>query len=628
MLNYTNKRIVVVDFETFYDTKGGYCLKTKERPKGLPVAQYVRDPRFKAHGLGYRFFDDDKTHWLVGEHAISAWVGSVDWLNTVLVAHNIRFDGSILRWRFNMLPPYAHIDTVGLAKAVLGENIASYSLKRLAEYLGLPPKGDISCDGVNNPTPEQLASLGEYCKNDVDVCKGIYEKLIPQFPASQLSAMDWTIRAFTCPKLVLNENVLREGVQVEKSRRETIIKASGVQKDVLSSNKKFARLLMERGVTVRTKVSPRTGKSIPAFAKTDSGLDAIKSSHPDLYAARIASTANLLETRGAALLEVAKTGAFPFDVGFSGAVQTHRYSGGSGAGGNPQNFTRGSFLRTAVGVPSGYSLIVGDFAAIEARLVAWLAKEPKLMTAFSQNVDVYSDFASVIYGFAVNKKDFPDERFFGKEGILGLGYNMGAYKFQARVKIKLNKDISEEEAWRVVNLYRTTYFNVPKLWENAHGLLPLISSGKIGCVWFAPFIKAKQNALVLPSGLPIQYPNLRFGWYFDRKANKKREGWHYDAFFKAHEAEPVGIYGGMIIENICQALAGELCKEAIDRAEAMGLECVGQIHDEIMAICPKGQEKEAVKKLTAAMEHVPSWLPTIKLKAEVGHGENWNNAKI
>lgn len=608
-------------------------MKTKEKPKGLPIVQYVKDARFRAHGIGYRFLDDIKTHWIAGEHAIEAWVASVDWMNTVLVAHNIRFDAAILRWRFNSLPPHAYMDTVGLAKAILGENVSSYSLKRLAEYLGLSAKGDVSCDGVRNPTNEQLAALGEYCRNDVDLCRGIYDKLIGQFPASQLWSLDWTIRAFIEPKLRLSESVLTKGVQDEKTRREEIIKASGIEKTVLSSDKQFAQLLVERGIAVRTKVSPRTGKAIPAFAKTDTGLDALRGSHPDLYAARIASKANLLETRGEALLAVAKTGAFPFDVGFSGAVQTHRYSGGSGAGGNPQNFTRGSFLRSAVCAPDNYSLVVGDFAAIEARLVAWLAKEPKLMSAFIRDIDVYSEFASVVYGRPINKKDNPAERFFGKEGILGLGYNMGAKKFKLRIKTVLKKDITEDEAWRTVNLYRTVYFNVPKLWEQTHALLPLISAGQIGCIWFAPFIKVKKNALVLPSGLEIRYPNLRFGWYLDKKANKKREGWHYDAFFKAYEAEPVGIYGGMVIENICQALAGELCKEAIERVEQAGIQCVGQVHDELIAVCRqdtlRGEaEKDAVSVVKAAMERSPNWLPSLKLKAEVGYGGNWHASKV
>jgi DNA polymerase I-like protein with 3'-5' exonuclease and polymerase domains len=583
--------------------------------------EYVRDSRFCPLGLAYRFLDDEKTHWLAGNHAIEAWIRSVDWKNTVIVAHNCKFDGAILAWRYEV-KPFAWMDTMGLAKAVLGGNVSNHSLKRLAEYLGLSAKGEISCEGIHNPLPEQLAALGEYCKNDVEICKGIYEKLIPQFPQSQLPAMDWTIRTFVEPCLMLNMRELEKGVQDEKARREEIIKKSGVDKSVLSSNKQFAEYLQQHGLSVPTKLSTRTGRSTFAFAKTDAGLSELGKINPTLYAARLASKSNLLETRGESLLAVARTGTFPFDVGFSGAVQTHRYSGGSGAGGNPQNFTRQSFLRKAVCTPNGSSLVVGDFAAIELRILAWLAKEPRLMGKIINDEDIYADFASLKYGRKITKED-KIERQFGKCSILGLGYNMGAKKFKLTVKNQTEMDISEDESWKTVDLYRTTYFNVPKLWEQAHSVLPLISSGKIGCLWFAPFIKVRQNALVLPSGLMIRYPNLR----------QQGDDWVYDVYKKVYEAETTNLYGGKIIENICQALAGELCKEAIARAESMGLRCVGQVHDEILAICRQDSlrgeaEKEAVNKLKKAMEQSPYWMPTLRLKAEVGWGNNWNESKI
>ena len=605
---YEGKRIVVVDFETYFDRKIGYDIKA------MNITTYIRDARFWPLGLAYRFLDEEKTHWLSGPHVLEAWIGSVDWQNTVVIAHNVRFDGAILAWRYQV-KPFAWIDTVGLAKAVLGENVSGYSLKRLAEYLGLPAKGEMACEGVLHPTLQQLEELGVYCKNDVDLAKGIYEKLIPQFPQGQLQAMDWTIRAFIEPSLTLDEKVLERGVQIEKARREEAIKKSGVDKAILSSNKQFADYLASKGISVPTKLSVRSGKQIPAFAKTDEGLAQLAIDAPALYAGRIASKSNLLETRGESLLAVAKTGQFPFDVGFSGAVQTHRYSGGSGAGGNPQNFTRQSFLRDAICAPSGHSLVVGDFAAIELRLLAWLSKEPKLMGKILNDEDVYCDFASLKYGRRITKSD-KVERQFGKCSILGLGYNMGAKKFRLTVKTQTGMDISEEDAWKTVNLYRTTYFNVPKLWEQTHALLPLISSGKIGCIWFAPFIKVRKNALVLPSGLEIKYPNLRL----------ENDEWVYDVFHKVYESETVGLYGGKIVENICQALAGELCKEAIAKAQAEGLHPVGQVHDEIL--CVDMDPDFATRKLKECMERSPKWMPSLRLKAEVGHGRNWNNAKI
>ncbi len=611
-MTFDGKNIVFLDFETFYDTKSKYGLKE------LSVTEYVRDPRFKAHGLAWKCkqWANKETIWVTGSK-LAFVLADIDWSNTVVVSHNVKFDGAILAWHYGV-KPYAWFDTVALAKAVLGENVSGYHLKGLAEYLGLQAKGELKWDGVRDLTPEQEAEMAVYCKGDTDICEGIYEKLMPQFPQSQLSAMDWTIRAFIEPRLRLDATVLTEGVENEKKRREEIIEASGIDKSVLASNKQFAEHLQRSGLAVPTKLSSRTGRQIPAFARTDDGLAKLATAAPALYAARIASKANLLETRGESLLAVAKTGFFPFDVGFSGAVQTHRYSGGSGAGGNPQNFTRKSFLREAVCPPSGHSLVVGDFAAIELRILAWLAKEPKLINKIVNNEDVYMDFAKMLGA----------ERAFGKEAILGLGYNMGADKFKARVKTVLKQEISDDEAWRTVKLYRDTYFNVPKLWQTCSSLIPLIAEGRISSLYFAPFLKVQKGAIILPSGLALRYPNLRSIIVQGRRGPQTE--WVYDVYKKKYESEPTKLYGGKLVENICQALAGELCKEAIARAEGQKLEVVGQVHDEILAISDNegflGPEIQT-RILKACMEKSPAWMPELRLKAEVGYGENWNQAK-
>lgn len=600
-------RNLFIDAETFYDSKNGYGLKD------LCITEYIRDNRFKVHGFAYAW-DEGEVHWVSGDHVISAWVASVKWEDVTVISHNTKFDGSILAWRYGV-KPYAWFDTMALAKAVLGEKVSGYSLASLAEYLGLKSKGTLKWDGVLDLTTEQEAEMSEYCKNDVELCKGIHDKLMGQFPRSQLSAIDWTIRAFIEPKLVLDQKVLQEGVEKEKARREEVIKAGGVEKSVLASNKQFAELLVHRGFTVPTKLSSRTGKPIPAFAKTDNGLAELAVESPELYAARIASKANLLETRGEALLAVAKTGNFPFDVGFSGAVQTHRYSGASGAGGNPQNFTRKSFLRRAVTAPPTYSLVVGDFAAVELRILAWLAREPKLIGKLIADEDVYADFASSFYGRPVPPKEPTPERFFGKCAILGLGYGMGGEKFQRTVKAQLKQDITEGAAYAAVKFYRSTYFNVPKLWDVCSSLISLIATGQIGCLYFAPFIRVRKGALVLPSGLEIRYPNLR-----------QQDGeWVYDVYRKKYQAETTKLYGGKLVENICQGLAGEICKEAIDRAEIAGLSCVGAVHDEIIAVTQ--YPEMGVKVLTKAMEQSPSWWPLIRLKSEVHYGKNWAECK-
>ncbi len=435
---------------------------------------------------------------------------------------------------------------------------------------------------------------------------------------------------FTNPVLQLDVPVLEAMVVREQKKKEGIFQKIGIDKSVFSSNKKFAELLEERKIEVPTKPSPSDPeKRIPAFSLSDPGFIALKESHPDLYEARVAAKSTITETRGLALAEIGKSGPFPFDVQFSGAIGTHRYSGGSGAGGNPQNFPNKGDMRKSVIAPDGSSLVVGDFSSIEARLVARLAKEPTLNEAFLSNKDVYSEFASTIYGHSVNKRDNPLERKVGKTCILGLGYGMGTEKFQFRIKqdagIELPWRMTREghpyfhEAQRIVQLYRTTYASIPVLWKNAESLIAQMIEGYVNFVPFAPFIKTEKNAIVLPSGLRIQYPNLRW--------QPETEEWVYDVYVRKYDVSSAKLYGGKIIENICQALAGEICKIAIERAEAMGLNCVGQVHDEIIVVGKQDAIKKDGQNLQEAMEAPISWWPELRLGAEVHTGPNWQEAK-
>lgn len=602
------------DFETFYNSKSKYSLKN------LSMVEYIRDKRFKAFGMGMSW-NNENAFWMP-EECIQDRVNDIDLSQTIGVSHNCKFDWSILAWHYG-IKPKIYIDTVSLAKAILGPLVKGYSLADVAEYLQLPTKkGILKTDGKSVLSATEEKELSEYCINDVILCRQIFEILMPQFPENELQSLDWTARAFIEPKLMLDTEHLRKAVEDEKARRELAIKRSGAGAEVLRSNLKFAELVRGNGLPVSTKVSNRTGLRIPAFSKSDEGLRQLQQLSPELYQGRLAAKSSLLETRALKLYEISKTGAWPFDVSYSGAVQTHRYSGAGGAGGNPQNFPRKGPIRESVIAPEGYSLVVGDFAQIEARLVAWLAQEPKLIKVFSDERDVYAEFASELYGRRITRSD-ELERQFGKEGILGLGYGMGWRKFQARVKQVMGVDIDEKEARRVVEVYRTTYFNVPRLWDRAQALLPLIRDGRQNRVSFAPYISVGKSFLQLPSGLRLQYPNLRI-----QGAKYNHPRWVRDTWFKKSGTEEKDIWGGTIIENICQALAGEVTKLTIKTAQEMGINCVGQCHDEVICLAPDNKAERVQKTLKEIMQTPPKWLPSIRLCAEVGIGSSWTAAKV
>src|ERR1019366_2464351 len=143
--------------------------------------------------MGY--MEDGEADFLNPEEIEYFLGNSVDWPNTAVVAHNVKFDGSILSWIYGVKPA-AYYDTQALARAVLGPSIDGYSLRRLAGFLGIEPKGDLMTDGVSVLTLQQEEMLAEYCKTDVRSGKAIGDKLSPQCPQEQLFSMDWCARAY------------------------------------------------------------------------------------------------------------------------------------------------------------------------------------------------------------------------------------------------------------------------------------------------------------------------------------------------------------------------------------------------------------------------------------------------
>lgn len=613
------KKLLFLDFETYWESKkGGYGLKQ------LSMVEYIRDPRFKAFGLGYAWADSKG-----GPKSVPVWISGlqianfcsqianeIGWPNIALVGHNVKFDGMILREIYECVPGQ-YIDTKGMSKGVMGKTIKNHSLATVAEHFGFVPKGTMRTDGLTELTKAQEDELAQYCLHDVELCREVFYKFKPEFPENQYEVMHRTVDMFINAKTVLNVSLLEKTNAEEIKRRANIFKEIGIEKSEFSSNVKFPALLKAKGYEVPVKTSPRTGKEIPALALGDTEFVSLMENGNEelktLCEARIAAKSTLLETRSAKLGAIGKTGNWPFDVEFSGADQTHRFSGGSGAGGNPQNFTRDSALREAVEAPMGHSLVVGDFDKVECRMVAYLSRDPGLIAAIEG--DAYSAFSSNYYGRKITKED-KHERRFGKEAILGLGYGMGWRKFKDRVKLKTGKTITEEEAKRGVNLYREMYNKVPALWEYLDSVIPAIASGK-SIMWPLPG-KLGHGFIELPSGLKMRYPNLR-----PEKGDRGHMEWVYDVWKKGN-LEKAKLYGGKLLENISQALAGELCKEAMLK---FGNRVTGLVHDEIHVLAKKGTELVTKMALQRAMTVAPKWFPELRLKAEVGVGPNWAEAK-
>lgn len=851
---------IFLDIETYHNGKEGYDLRK------LSLVEYVRDRRFKIHGLGAAI-DSGAPFW-VTEKDIPRFFDQAVPDDCTLVGHNAKFDFSALAQVADSLQHVSgFVDTKGLARAVLGKLVEDYRLSTLARWFGLAEKGELKTDGIRELDEAQETELAAYCLHDVELCRSIYENLADAFPACQLPHLDWTIRSFVYPQLRVNTEILDEAVKEEERRKAAVFEKIGIPKAAFSSNIQFAGLLSDVLPGIPSKRSSRTGKTIPALAMGDTGfLDLLESSDSrvrELCEARKEAKSTLLETRAAKLAGVGRSGPWPFDVEFSGAAQTHRYSGGGGAAGNPQNFTRDSVLREAITAPPGHVLVVGDFCVakstkilmadmswrnadtisageeivgfdeelpcrflrrstvlgshlvkkrcrrietsrgevvcsedhmwvvkrpkssggftrqwirtidlrdgdkivflkepweedtsrdgawlsgfmdgegwasgqkvgfgqndghvleearriltergfrfscrkspnarcnqvtitgdkeglrllgtlrpkrllpkapllwegrrtwhprtgdyaevrrlsfagvmdvvsmqtttktfvangflshncqVEMRLVAYLANDLALIEAIEGGKDVYCEFASVYFGRRITKAD-KAERWFGKTAILGLGYSMGPDRFAHTVRVQTGQVISDKDARRAVSLYRSRYYRVPQLWSFLDHAIPRLARGEIVALGSLP-AGLEDGCVVLPSGLKLRFPGLKQKGI----GRHGRPEWTYEVWGKKGQKEETKLYGGKLLENITQALAGELAKESnLEFVQTKTL--VGVVHDETILSVPRQDSAAYCAKLTARMEQSPAWLPKLRLKAEVGIGHSWREAK-
>jgi DNA polymerase len=328
-----------------------------------------------------------------------------------------------------------------------------------------------------------------------------------------------------------------------------------------------------------------------------------------LVAARLGNKTTLEETRTQRFIDIAKRGRMPVPLKYY-AAHTGRWGGDDKV--NLQNLpSRGQNagkLKSAICAPSGYVLIDADSSQIEARTVAWLSGQMDLVDAFEKGEDVYKIMASAIYAKEVDEIT-KDERFVGKTTILGAGYGMGANKFRAQLKT-FGVDVEEDEAKRIVDVYRQTYDKIPALWKQAQSALDAIltnRTAKVGNYPDAVSVEGREG-IRLPSGLLLRYPDLA----------KDSEG----QYAYKTRAGLTKIYGGKVIENVCQAVARCIIAEQMLRINKR-YKVVLTVHDAVACIAPKDEAESAVKYVEECMRFRPDWCKDLPLNCEVGYGENY-----
>jgi DNA polymerase len=588
--------------------------------------------------------DDGPTQW-VPKPECRQFLEEFDWSDAMVVCQNTAFDGAILSWRYGVQPA-VWMDIMGMSRALFPHE-KSHSLKAQAERLKIGIKGDEVNNAIGKHyddfTPEELRRYAEYCELDVFLTYQLFLAYMGrEFPKVEMKLIDLTLRMFIEPVLELDKPMLelhyQEVVDAKEALLHTVrdkmleganpevvhaVYTDGMEgiKKLLMSNQKFADVLQSLGVEPPTKISPTTGKLAYAFAKTDEAFKALEE-HPDarvqtMVSARLGTKSTIEETRTQRFIGMAGRGKFPVPLRYYGA-HSGRWSGQDSV--NLQNLpSRGANagkIKKSIKAPKGYVVIDCDSAQIEARTLAWLAGQDDLVQAFKDKQDVYKLMASKIYGIPVESVD-KTQRQVGKTVVLGAGYGVGHKKLQAFLKTQAGVEVTLEEAKRIIDTYRSASFKIADLWAKAGRALEAMLTGQsmeIDAVGLIQAVPGTVPMLTLPSGLHIQYPDL--------KVVVNDEG-KRELVYKS-KGLPVRIYGGKATENICQAVARQIVAEQMLRI-AKRYKVVLTVHDAIAVIAPEDEAEQAQAYVEECMSWNPKWAAGLPLSCESGMGASYGD---
>jgi len=310
----------------------------------------------------------------------------------------------------------------------------------------------------------------------------------------------------------------------------------------------------------------------------------------------------------------------------------------------------------------GKDLYIADYSAIEARGLAWLAGQDDVLAMFAAGEPVYEDMAVEIYKVPLNAVTWL-QRFIGKQAVLGLGYAMGAEKFDDTLwgyDAEQDRDFCK----LVVDAYRRKWDKVPVFWDELEGnAMAAVTTGKpqkMGKITWR--MRGRFLQAVLPSGRPISYAEPMV---------TKRKTWRFPAFNLLRGGRPCTLttttkasagtpeayrrvkaiaakndmeldgkapsacfvnstlthmtvkegkwirretYGGMLAENVTQGAARDYMAEAMPRLTPTVYDLLMAVHDELVSEAPKGAGD--VEEFEELMGQAPSWAEDWPVVAE------------
>lgn len=273
-------------------------------------------------------------------------------------------------------------------------------------------------------------------------------------------------------------------------------------------------------------------------------------------------------------------------------------------------------VRTALVPSNGCRIIVSDFSAIEARVIAWLAGEQWVIDTFRGHGRIYEMTASRMFNVPLEKiaKGNPEYelRAKGKIATLACGYKGGVGALKAMGAERMG--LSGDELSLIVSAWRKANPNIVRLWRDVEEAAVEAIKGKTSVSLqhgLKLLYKSGMLLIRLPSGRSLAYArprieaDMRFG-----KDKITFEG--LDQTSKSWGR--IDTYGGKIAENLTQAIARDCLAEAMLRLDKAGYKIVAHIHDEVVLDVPKG--KGSLEEVNKIMSQPIDWARGLPLNAD------------
>lgn len=646
--------ILSLDYETYSEVDIAKCGSFR----------YIDDPSFEPLLLAFAFDDDEPTviDILSGDSIPKDFLDAMQSKDVTKCAWNAAFERAVTQKYFGF---YCHPEQwedsmilaaqcglpaslKGAGEALdLGEDAAKMKEgKALIRYFCLPCKPTKTngqrTRNLPEHAPDKWNTFKLYNGQDVVAERAIRNKLIHWKPREEE-------HQFWCLDAKINE----KGIRIDRRLAENAV----------SMDVQYKAELTERAIALTGLNNPSSVSQIKSWLMDQEGLEV-----PSLNKKEVADVVASLKTDAAKdfmaiRTELAKSSTAKYDAmlrsvcsdghvkgcfQFYGANRTGRFAGRLVQLQNlPQNHMESlpyarelvrqgkyedvksiysgvsqplsELIRTALIPEDGCKIMVADFAAIEARMIAWMSSEQWRLEVFGSGGDIYCTSASKIFGVPVEKHGINGHlRQRGKVAELALGYGGGINAMRTMDTAKALADEPDEYIQNIVDNWREASPHVCGLWKTLEkAAIRCISKGghvvpkgleekiafdyESGVLW-----------MTLPSGRRIAYWGARYAeskWHPERKVIS-----YMGVDQKTKKWSRLETWGGKLTENAVQAASRDCLREAMFALDREGYDIRAHVHDEVIVSEPIGGR--SVEEMSELMGRTIPWAEGLPLRAD------------